>query len=438
MKSVSLKYFSEMEQLQENILDLIENNDNTEENFQKLTDNITKFNISEKEPLLVEFLHLIVNISNNHNRGLNFFANIERILKLFKDQIKNIFSNLAILYFFIPNRRLLLFLIKEQILTFDSAIYHAIKSLSLDDYDKYFYTEMKPFNTVTNDEIEEDLPLFEERRTIGENHHPICKIIWEDLIDDFIIYLNKNNISIESIIYPSIYETNEYLIGKNPRLIEYAAFYGSIQIFQYLKVNGARMYANIYEYVVHSNNAEVFHIIQENVKYDSCLHSLKESIKSHHNAVSKYIIENLFDGDFSDISLDIIKSFNYSVMNENKIYPDVIAAFAYDYSYLAEQLMQYIDVNESILRSEINTYSYDGKQFPFLIAFYEGSYEIVKLLLKQKNIDVNKIFPEPFGNYETNALFQAILANRSDIVELLLNDERTSVNIKIILNYIFK
>lgn len=453
MKPESLKYFSEMEQLQENVIALIENDDNTEENFKLLTDNITKFGILTNEPLLVEFLHLIVNISNNHNRNLNFFAKIERILKLFKDQITNIFSNLAILYFFISNRRLVLFLIKEGILTFDSTIYHSIKKIFKIENDdtnskilSYFYEEVKPFMTVKNDEIEENLSLFEERRTIGENHHSICKIIRDDLIDDFIIYVNQNSISIESEIESSIYETNEFLMEKTPKLIEYAAFNGSIQIFNYLKMNGVELNSNLWNYAVHSNNAEILSIIENSVQMDSIfyfskdseqmdpyLDCLKESIKCHHNLIAKYIIENLFNGNFSELNSIVLKSFNYSFMNENKLYPDIIATFAFDYSYLAELVLNYIDVNEFISKPEIkmDAYKHEGKYYPFIIAISNGNYEIVKILLKQKNIDVNRIFPGDCNGYQTTALFKAIEVYRPDIVELLLNNEKICVNLEL-------
>lgn len=93
---------------------------------------------------------------------------------------------------------------------------------------------------------------FYELRKAGENDSPICQLIQKDLIKEFIVYVNKNNTPLNSLIEPSIYETNsflnskqfcvtcdfnlyEYLVKRNDNLslINYAAFFGSIQIFNY-------------------------------------------------------------------------------------------------------------------------------------------------------------------------------------------------------------
>lgn len=51
---------------------------------------------------------------------------------------------------------------------------------------------------------------FNELRKQGENDNYLCKLIREDLIQEFITYLNKNSISPKAEIKPSIYETNPF------------------------------------------------------------------------------------------------------------------------------------------------------------------------------------------------------------------------------------
>ena len=122
-------------------------------------------------------------------------------------------------------------------------------------------------------------PNFFENREKGENDSYICKLIREDSIDEFIEYVNKSNISLESTINQSIYETNAFLIQKQNEyiilrfnqsnsnssitLMEYAAFFGSIQIFQYLKINGVEMNQELWLYSIHGKNAEIIHLIEE-------------------------------------------------------------------------------------------------------------------------------------------------------------------------------
>ena len=68
-----------------------------------------------------------------------------------------------------------------------------------------------------------DIITFERMCQQGENHSYICSLIREDLIVEFITYVNKVNYPLDSIIDKSFFETNDFLIGKQPTLIEYAA-----------------------------------------------------------------------------------------------------------------------------------------------------------------------------------------------------------------------
>ena len=87
-------------------------------------------------------------------------------------------------------------------------------------------------------------------------------------------------------------------------MIEYASFFGSIQIIRYLKYNKVPLTFSLWNYVVHSNNADLIHFLEENkvipgynkslfansfydlFKKESLDDALKESIKCHHNAIS--------------------------------------------------------------------------------------------------------------------------------------------------------
>lgn len=70
-------------------------------------------------------------------------------------------------------------------------------------------------------------------------------MIRNDIVIDFISYVNKRNIRLSLTIPKTIYETNVFLIKHNPTLIEYAAFFGSIQIFQYLLMNNVEINSNL-------------------------------------------------------------------------------------------------------------------------------------------------------------------------------------------------
>ena len=107
-----------------------------------------------------------------------------------------------------------------------------------------------------------------------------------------------------------IFETNDFLIkykcvqGEffkdskeifNPTLIEYSAFFGSLNIFKYLKTQEVPIPKETFIYGIHGNNAEMIHFI-ENLKLElnteSYLEMMKESIKCHHSLLCKYLQNN--------------------------------------------------------------------------------------------------------------------------------------------------
>ena len=153
-----------------------------------------------------------------------------------KNEIKQTFSNFEIFNLFKSNKRILLSLIEERIFVIDKNIAKIIKNGKYKDrkYIEYFFNEMKPF--LNKKEIKEiKIPdNYDENRKNGENENYICKLIRDDSIEDFIIYINRTNLPFSQRIKTSIFETNSYLLNNNPTLIEYAAFFGSIQIFKYL------------------------------------------------------------------------------------------------------------------------------------------------------------------------------------------------------------
>ena len=153
-----------------------------------------------------------------------------------------------------------------------------------------------------------DLEKFNQNRKSGENENEVCEIIRKDLIEKFIIYINKNDISLTTMIKSSIYETNPFLIKRqvlitdsymslfdnedNPTLIEYAAFFGSISIFKYLETKDVTITPTIFKYAIHGRNTEIMEILEDMFSIYSFLDIiLKESIKCHFNIYINHIID---------------------------------------------------------------------------------------------------------------------------------------------------
>ena len=143
IESISL-----MQKIQENLLNYLENETNTEENFQILKSIFEDSKIYDDKHEFQLLLHLIVKIANNHYRGPDFHSKIEKILQIFKDCLKKNYSNTEIFNIFKSNKRILLFLIEEQIIIFDEYIVKKIvkNNKYIDaNYPQFFQPEIKPF-----------------------------------------------------------------------------------------------------------------------------------------------------------------------------------------------------------------------------------------------------------------------------------------------------
>lgn len=214
-------------------------------------------NTSNKQKLKL-ILYLISNMINNHHRDQYFFTKIKRILISLKDEIQPYISNQEIFNFFKKSKIALLFLIESNIITFDESIVSLLKSkYKSAKYPQYFFKEIKSFlPKELEEEISKEIPEnYEDQRLIGENDSLLCQLIQNDSIEEFAIYVNKTNTSLFSEIKPSIFETNLIFLKEKPTLIEYATFYGSIQVVQFLYMNKVDLSSSLWIYAIHSLKA---------------------------------------------------------------------------------------------------------------------------------------------------------------------------------------
>lgn len=387
---MNFRDFSEkMKSIQSILLEFIEDKSESEERYENLINCFIVQRINNDHYEFKGFLQLINHIFDNHKRCYNFISKIEMLLRYFKKDIQKYFTNSEIFNIFKNNKRILLFLIEEKIMTIDEYIFSQIASDEFNDqkYFEYFLPEIKPFltkeniekygfksqslrnngfvNEVIKKEIDED---FYEKRRKGENDGYLCELIRSDKIKEFITFVNQTNLSLESYIKESIFETNQFLIdefntklneNKGINLIEYASFYGSFKIMQFLIKKTEKIDPKLWIYAVHGNNVKMIHFLEEHqIEYDSKI-ILKETIKCHHNAISNYIICNLFKEE--DLQNDI----------ENNYY-DNLYQYALEYG-------NYYFFPENTLKCK-NLFFYSC-QFGYSV--------LVRDFLKEGNIDIN-------------------------------------------------
>ena len=137
------------------------------------------------------------------------------------------------------------------------------------------------------------------------------------------------------------------LISDTPTIIEYAAFFGSIQIFQYLRYNNIELASSIWKYAIHGRNPDIIHLLEENGPKPNDMNELiLESLKCHHNELVNYFK---------------IQADNNETNNDEQI------LYAHNYSYFPN----FADSNDAFV----------------LFCFY-NYIELVKLLLKTNEIDL--------------------------------------------------
>ena len=310
------QYFERKKEVYNALFKFIESNDFADRYFDNLIKIVQMQEIQNTREEFEKFILLILNICNNHYKHTGFLNKLFQVLLYFQNDIKHHFSNFEIYNIFMSNKAILLFLIQKQILIVDERI---ANYLFYSTNYEFFWPEIKPFISKEKVDLIEKVfkeknpnffDSYEEKRRIGENDSYICTIIRKDLISEFVQYMTRTNISYKEKVTPSIFETNSYLLENDPNLIEYATFFGSIKIIQYMNFKGVDIEPNLINYAIHSNNAKLVHTLEE-FNLDFCNEScLIESIKCHHNNIAKYIENNNAQLIFNDQIVDT--AFRYS------------------------------------------------------------------------------------------------------------------------------
>ena len=472
------EYLNKIQEVQNCLIDFIEEKDDNESDFQNLKRKLLNgIKITSDFLDITILFHLLNSISNNHKRGPDFFIKIDRILSIFKDEIKNKLTNFEIFNIFQKNKIILLSLIEQKILFIDEQISEKIfmeKRLSMQLH-LYFWPESKNFDIMSQlyeDDILEYQDNFNELRKQGENHNYICQLIRKDSIDEFISYINKTNLSLNSSIPNSLFETNPFLIensidrmdsiykdDKHISLIEYAAFYGSIRIFKYLLANEVELKPSLFLYAIHGENSEIIHLIEEcEIKDISFQQCYEEAIKCHHNQIANYIYDNFLNDNKSSFIKQCLKYHNFQFIQKHiEINNDTFYYLCkYNYFYLANIFIQnyqkQININyEKVKQKELEKYNSGFKfckckETALNISVIKGNIDIVKLLLKQKEIDVNapsiiQKTTKEFDDFDKiddmkyekikNALIYAVEKGNIEIIRLLLENDNIDVNFQL-------
>ena len=224
----------------------------------------------------------------------------------------------------------------------------------------------------------EDWKLHIQYLKEGINPLEIVKILRNDDLEKLQEISTQNNFDFNQKIKPSLYERYSFINKENVSLIDYCAFFGSIQCFKYLLLNGANV-KNTLKYAIAGGNLEIIHLCEQN---NSLFKEVFETaIEFHRNDIFYYfydkkIIEN---NDIKKLGIKCIKYNNYEI-----------------FSYLEKEGMKINDEIINQISENGNTFLINDfiqkNQIPYNIIVYaciSGNIEIVKILLEQKDIDID-------------------------------------------------
>ncbi|KAK8842410.1 hypothetical protein M9Y10_025993 [Tritrichomonas musculus] len=269
-------------------------------------------NIDSK--IIQGLLSITAKISNHHCHSSQFYQRIEQILLYLKAGITSNFTNFTLFSIFKRNKRVLLILLQNDMIIFDTLIFEHFKSKPnfYQSYTNYFSPEIE--NETKSEE-------FEQKRKEGENDNYICSLIRNDSIDEFVVFVTATNEDLSSKVPESIFETNVFLLKNDPTLIEYAVFFGSTQILNFLLLRNVKYNSKLWYYAIHSNNPDIIHILESldigliNGKYKD---HILEAIKCFHNDIANYWINNFIsEKEYKECEPKILKYHNFQyIVNE--------------------------------------------------------------------------------------------------------------------------
>lgn len=361
-------YLKEKKELQKSLLKYFENIEDDNDDYLYCILLLDDQNILNDRQDLKDYLILLLNITNNFHRPPNIYQKIDRIFQQLHKAVKEFFSNKELFSIFKSSKIILLYLIEEKYINIDKSIFNIISKdkYKKRDYLSFFYYEIQSFlSPALKQEIEKrlaeqkveldpfDFDSFNKKRKIGENHSIVANFIRNDSIEDFIAYFNQFNISLRSLIAPSLFETNSFLINKKPTLIEYAAFFGSIQTFKYLNYNHIDLTQSLWIYSIHSHCSELIHLLEESKilpKDSSFEECLIESIKCHFVDLTFYFLDNLLTKNDKEKELifsnESLKYSNYSCFPSD-LYDDIdlFNLVNYNYNSIVEFILGTSNIN---------------------------------------------------------------------------------------------
>lgn len=316
--------FQQLIKIQSLLLDCFNSNINDVTSFQKLMKLIVESKVTKNPHKLREFMHLLSYLVSLQHLNPTSMDKIEKILKAFQDDIKQLCSPETIYSIFKNSNLILFFIVEKNIFEITPPILDILfgtnnhlpisQNFSLDQDTM----QIKPKTSML---------ISKEKFKKSNYNTALNSIIQKDFADDFVrmrfCMISDMKIKINSEVPLSIFETHAFLKGKSPKMVEYAAFCGSFKIFSFLINQKCELTPNLWLYAIYGKNKQIINKLKEK-KLDppggSFVNCVIEAIRAHDNQLAKYFITTFLSDQKEQFEFEYllasIDSYNYEMAAE--------------------------------------------------------------------------------------------------------------------------
>lgn len=320
------------------------------------------------------------------------------------------------------------FLYRKMLQTFRMHLQFAQK-------DKSIYTQfLNELPTLQENKWE----ILKEWRKSTYKNDPVLHCLQIDDVEELQILSSENGFDINQQITFHSYEPS-WILNTGPRLIQVAAFYGSIRCFRYLLLQHADTFLKsrdgytLVQYAIAGGDIEIVRICDQNqCNFSDSLHF---AAMFHRFPLFQWINQNkIYDlslrnseGDsilYTTISTDNYRILDYCLkygLNPNEEDDIKMTLLHYAVNLRRTGCVMVLLAQPTIDVNAMTTYN----MTPLHVAIKNQSKEIVEALLSHEDINVNIR-----AEHEMSPLHLAVEAESYEIVNLLLNHQGIDINAK--------
>ncbi|OHT00823.1 hypothetical protein TRFO_07820 [Tritrichomonas foetus] len=264
-----------------------------------------------------------------------------------------------------------------------------------------------------------DWELLKQLRLNGCNHHKINVIIKNDDLEALQNLIDISDFDYNQTSLPSIFELSMFC-QTDPTLIQVAAFYGAVKCFKYFFINGADAHKcdeekkTTVHFAIAGGNIEIIRILQrENFNFSGAANI---ATIYHRNDIFRWIYDTIVN------DLSMVDKYHGTLL-ESSCGSNNLEVFKFCMEHGANVNQK----NSRVFLVYKVFYILMIYWTPIYSAIWNNRGEMVKILLYNKDLDVNAVTDQGW-----TALYTAALAGRTEFVNLLLQCDNINVNVKTI------